>query len=72
MSQSAVQSFQTSKIDISKYVSAEEKARITQSVNNCMSTLSALETSAMSEFGLAQPTAQAIAVQVFNTQYMLA
>ncbi|EKE02617.1 MAG: hypothetical protein ACD_20C00356G0001 [uncultured bacterium] len=57
-------------IQISKHVNPEQAQRIASSVNNCIKALLAFEEAAIKEFGLSQATAQALAVQGFEEQYM--
>lgn len=57
-------------IQISKYVNPEQAQRIASSVNNCIKALLSFEEAAIKEFGISQATAQALAVQGFEEQYM--
>ncbi|OGI16813.1 MAG: hypothetical protein A2287_02215 [Candidatus Melainabacteria bacterium RIFOXYA12_FULL_32_12] len=65
-----VQKKQKKTIQVSKHVNPEQAQRISNSVNNCIKALLSFEEAAIKEFGLSQSTAQALAVQAFEEQYM--
>lgn len=61
---------QKKKIQVSKYVSPEQKERIEANVRKCIEKLFEIEDVVIKELGISQPMAQAVAVQTFETNYM--